>query len=145
MRRHLALLGSFIMTFLSGCSDDRAPATAPTWIPPLELTATREVSLDPGHTYRFSLACGSAAGGSIVSITTATNIPQINLACNSSTELGAAYGTAFSEFGYVISLGSPLAKECREATVTRTGTYKCRLRRPTATLTVTDEGVLTPP
>jgi hypothetical protein len=81
----------------------------------------------------------------MVSITTATNIPRINVTCNSSTELGAAYGTAFGEFGWEISLGSPSAKECGATGVTTTGTFRCKSQKYAATLTVTDEGILTPP
>jgi hypothetical protein len=146
MRPRLALYAGFTLFLgLVGCSDDRAPATAPTWIPPLELTANRTVSLDPGHTYQFAFTCANAASGSMVSITTATNIPRINVTCNSATELGAAYGTAFNEFGYEISLGSPSVKDCGQAGVTTTGTYRCKAQKYSATLTVTDEGILTPP
>jgi hypothetical protein len=144
MRGHLALLASLTITLLAGCSDDREPATAPTWIPPLELTAARTVSIDPGHTYRFAFACGNAASSSLVSITTATNIPRINVTCNSSTELGAAYGTAFGEFGYEIALGQASDKVCSEAAVRTTGTFRCKSQKYAATLTVTDEGVVTP-
>ena len=146
MRPRLALYAGFTLFLgLVGCSDDRAPATAPTWIPPLELTATRTVPLDPGHTYQFAFTCSNAASGSIVSITTATNIPRINVTCNSSTELGAAYGTAFGEFGWEISLGSPSGKPCGATGVTTTGTFRCKLQKYAATLTVTDEGIVTPP
>ncbi len=142
MRPLTALLGCLtIPLLLVACSGDQSLATAPTTAPALALSANRTGPLDPTHIYRFGFTCSSAAPNSVVSITTATNIPRINLLCNSSTQLGAAYGSPFSEFGYEVSLDSPSPQECNAAGVTTTGTFKCRFRKYTATLTVTDEGV----
>jgi hypothetical protein len=143
MRPLTALLGSLtIPLLLSACGDDQSLATAPT--PALALSAGKPVALDPSHTYRFDFACSSAVPNSLVTITTATNIPRISVTCNSWTEMGAVNGTFFNEFGYEISLDSPGGKECSAAGLMTTGTFKCRFHKYTASLTVTDEGVITP-
>ena len=146
MRLRTTFLGCLTIPFLLlACSEDEPLPTAPaTPTPDFASTAAKPVPLDPSHTYRFALTCSSAAEGSLVSITTATNIPRISMPCNSSTELGAAYGTAFNEFGYEISLDSPSGKACADAVVATTGSFKCRFRKHTATLSVVDEGVVSP-
>lgn len=145
MRPLTALLGSLtIPLLLIACSDDQSPATAPDPTPALALSASRGVALDPSHSYRFDFACSSAVPNSLVTIRTATNIPQISVTCNSWTEMGAVNGTYFNEFGYEISLDEPGGKVCSAAGVTTTGTFKCRYHKYTASLTVTDEGVTTP-
>ncbi len=145
MRPRTALLGCLIIPLLlAACRGDESLATAPTTTPALALSANRAVPLDATHIYQFGLTCSNAAPNSLVSITTATNIPRINVLCNSSTELGAAYGTPFSEFGYEVTLDSPSPKECRGVGVTTPGTFKCKLQKYTATLTVTDKGVGAP-
>lgn len=145
MRALTALLGCLtIPLLLVACSGEQSLATAPTTVSGLALSASRTAPLDPSHTYRFTTTCSSAAPNSLVTITTATNIPRISVTCDSWTELGAAYGTAFSEFGYEVSLDSPAGKVCSEAGMTTTGTFKCRSQKYTAAFTVTDEGVVTP-
>lgn len=145
MRPGTALLGCLtIPLLLLACSEDQALPTGPAATPDFALSAGKPVALDPSHTYRFGLTCSSAAPGAQVGVITATNIPRIDLACNSSTELGAAYGTAFSEFGYELSLGTPTGKVCSATGVRTTGSFKCRSRKYTATLTVIDEGIVTP-
>jgi len=128
---------------LVACSGDQASPTAPDMAPATALSASRSVPLDPSHTYRFGFACSAAAPNSIVHITNDGNIGSINVPCNSSTELGMAYGSTFSNFGFEVTLDSPAGvKVCSQAGVTRTGTFKCRSQKYLATLTVTDEGVL---
>jgi hypothetical protein len=145
MRPGTALLGCLtIPLLLLACGEHQALPTGPAASPDLALIAGKPVSLDPSHTYRFGLTCSSAAPGAQVSVITATNIPRIDFPCNSSTELGAAYGTAFSEFAYELALGTPTDKVCSATGVTMTGSFKCRSRKYTATLTVIDEGVVTP-
>ena len=145
MRPGTALLGCLtIPLLLLACSEDQALPTGPAATADFALSEGKPVALDPSHTYRLGLTCSGAASGAQVSVITATNIPRIDFPCNSSTELGAAYGTAFSEFGYELSLGSPNGKVCSAAGVATTGSFKCRSRRYTATLTVIDDGVVTP-
>jgi len=140
--RFTTLLASLGIPFLLiACNDRPSPITGPDT--PELAAASRRAPLDPGHTYRFDFTCGSAAAAanSVGWIITATNIPRLGVTCNSSTELGMAYGTAFAEFAYEITPedGTPV---CSEAGLTTTGSYRCKARRYTAALTVTDEGVL---
>lgn len=143
--RSTALLASLsIPLLLIACNDHPSPITGPdTPAAPEFAAASRRESLDPGHTYRFDFTCGSgaAATNSVGWIITETNIPRLGVTCNSSTELGMAYGTAFAEFAYEITPeeGAPV---CSQAGLTTTGTYRCKARKYTAALTVTDEGVL---
>ena len=126
---------------LIGCNDHPSPITGPD--APELAAASKRAPLDPGHTYRFEFTCGSSASAanSVAWIITATNIPRLGVTCNSSTELGMAYGTSFAEFGYEITPenGTPA---CSAAGLTTTGSYRCRARKYTAALSVTDEGVL---
>ncbi len=64
--------------------------------------------------------------------------------CNSSTELGAAYGTAFNEFGYEVILDSAGGKQCGGTRVKTTETVRCKAQKCAATLTVIDEGIVAP-
>lgn len=141
MRSTTLLAGLGIPLLLIACNDRPSPITGPD--APELAAASRRAPLDPGHTYRFDFTCGSAAAAanSVGWIITATNIPRLGVTCNSSTELGMAYGTAFAEFAYEITPedGPPL---CSEVGLTTTGSYRCKARRYTATLTVTDEGIL---
>jgi hypothetical protein len=139
MRSPALLACLAIPLLLIGCADDQSTPTAP-GAP--SLAAARRAPLDAGHTYRFGFTCSAAAANSLVWIMTATNIPRIGVTCNSSTELGMAYGTAFDRFDYEIALDAPGAAACTDAGITTTGTFRCKARRYTATLTVTDEGVL---
>jgi hypothetical protein len=138
------------LLFLVGCTGDQTsptpPATVPDVIaaPSMASSAARSTPLDPSHTYRFAFACSAGAGNSIVHITNDGTIGSINVACNSSTELGAAYGSTFSNYGVDITL-SPSGKLCSQTGVTFTGTYRCKAQKYSATLTVSDEGVLPTP
>jgi hypothetical protein len=140
--RSTALLASLsIPLLLIACNDHPSPITGPDTA---ELAAaSRRAPLDPGHTYRFEFTCGSAASAanSVGWIITATNIPRLGVTCNSSTELGMAYGTPIAEFAYEITPedGTPV---CSESGLTTTGSYRCKTRKYTAALIVTDEGVL---
>jgi hypothetical protein len=102
---------------LAGCAADRHPLPARTACP----TTRRSAAIDPSHTYRFGFGCTGAAANSLVHITTDGVIGSINVTCNSSTELGAAYGSTFGTFGYEITLDGPAGKVCSLAGVTRTG------------------------
>ena len=138
-----------VLLFLVGCNGDQTsptPATVPDVIaaPSMAYSAARSAPLDPSHTYRFAFACSAAAGNSMVHITNDGTIGSINVTCNSSTELGAAYGSTFSNYGVDITL-SPSGKVCSQTRVTTTGTYRCKSQRYSATLTVSDEGVVPTP
>ena len=141
MRSTALLAGLSVPLLLIACNDRPSPITGPDT--PELAAATRRAPLDPGHTYRFEFTCGSAASAanSVGWIITATNIPRLGVTCNSSTELGMAYGTPIAEFGYEITPenGTPA---CSAAGLTTTGSYRCRARKYTAALIVTDEGVL---
>jgi hypothetical protein len=141
MRSTTLLAGLSIPLLLIACNDRPAPITGPDT--PELAAAARRAPLDPGHTYRFEFTCGSAASAanSVGWIITDTNIPRLGITCNSSTELGMAYGTAFAEFGYEITPENGAAA-CSQAGLTTTGSYRCKARKYTATLIVTDEGVL---
>jgi hypothetical protein len=110
--------------------------------PATALSASRSGALDPSHTYRFGFGCSAAAPNSMVHITNDGSIGSINVPCNTSTELGMAYGSTFSNFGFEVTLDSPAGKVCSQAGVTRTGVFKCRSQKYAAVLTVTDEGAL---
>ena len=139
---------------LAGCNGDQVPSTAPEFVPdhapvrqldlPLALaeSATRSAPIEPSHTYRFDFACGAAAPNSLVHITNDGAIGSLSVTCNSSTELGMAYGTAFGTYGVEITLDGPDGKVCSVAGQTRTGAFKCRSKKYVALLTVTDEGEL---
>jgi hypothetical protein len=127
---------------LVGCSGDQASPTAPDMAPATTLSASGSAALDPSHTYRFGFGCSAAAPNSMVHITNDGSIGSINLPCNTSTELGMAYGSTFSNFGFEVTLDSPAGKVCSQAGVTRTGVFKCRSQKYAAVLTVTDEGAL---
>jgi len=140
--RSTALLASLsIPLLLIACNDHPSPLTGPDT--PELAAASRRAPLDPGHTYRFEFTCGSAASAanSVGWIITATNIPRLGVTCNSSTELGMAYGTPIAEFAYEITPenGTPA---CSVSGLTTTGSYRCKTRKYTAALIVTDEGVL---
>ena len=148
MRPVLATLVAAIaaLLFLVGCNGDQTsptPATVPDVIaaPSMGYSAARSTPLDPSHTYRFAFACSGAAGNSLVHITNDGTIGSINVTCNSSTELGAAYGSTFSNYGVDITL-APSGKICSQTGVTTTGTYRCKSQKYSATLTVSDEGVV---
>jgi hypothetical protein len=144
MRSTTVLAGLSIPLLLLACNDHSSPITAPD-APALAAAAPRRAPLDPGHTYRFDFACGSAASAasSLMWILTETNIPRIGVTCNSFTEMGMENGTPFAQFGYEIAPEDGAAV-CSNAGVTTTGTYRCKARKYTATLTVTDEGVVVP-
>lgn len=152
--RHTLLAAIAAPLLLAGCTGDQVPSTAPELVPdpspvrevdlPLALavSGTRSAPIEPSHTYRFDFACSAAAPNSLVHITNDGAIGSLNVPCNSSTELGMAYGTAFGSYGAEITLDWPDGKVCSVAGQTRTGTFKCRSRKYVATLTVTDEGEL---
>jgi len=128
---------------LVACSGDQASPTAPDMTPATALSASRSGALDPSHTYRFGFGCSAAAPNSMVHITNDGNIGSIYVPCNTSTELGMAYGSTFSNFGFEVTLDSPAgAKVCSQVGVTGTGVFKCRSQKYAAVLTVTDEGAL---
>jgi hypothetical protein len=127
---------------LVACSGDQASPTAPDMTPATALSASRSAALDPSHTYRFGFGCSAAAPNSMVHITNDGSIGSLNLPCGSWTELGMAYGSTFSNFGFEVTLDSPAGKVCSQAGVTRTGVFKCRSQKYAAVLTVTDEGAL---
>jgi hypothetical protein len=141
MRSTALLTALSIPLLLIACNDRPSPITGPDT--PELAAATRRAPLDPGHTYRFEFTCGSAAAAanSVGWILTDTNIPRLGVTCNSSTEMGMVNGTAFAEFGYEIAPenGTPV---CSAAGLTTTGSYRCKARKYTAALTVTDEGIL---
>jgi hypothetical protein len=143
MRFPTLLAGLSVPLLLLACNDHPAPMTAPD--APELAAAPRRAPLDPGHTYRFEFTCGNAAASSnsIGWVFTDTNIPRIGITCNSWTELGMAYGTSFAQFGYEIAPENA-APVCSEAGLAVTGTYRCKARKYTASLTVTDEGVVVP-
>ena len=138
----LAALAASLL--LVACSGDQASPTAPTAAPAMALSASRTVPIQASHTYRFDFACSAAAAAnSLVHITNDGAIGSIYVTCNSGTELGMAYGTAFSNFGVDITLDSPAGvKVCTQEGLTRTVTFKCRSQKYSASLTVTDEGEL---
>jgi hypothetical protein len=144
MRPTTLLAGLSIPLLLLACNDHSSPLTAPD-VPELAAAAPRRAPLDPGHTYRFDFTCGSvaAAANSVAWILTDTNIPRIGVTCNSWTELGMAYGTSFAQFGYEITPENG-APACSDAGLTTTGSSRCKARKYSATLTVTDEGVVVP-
>jgi hypothetical protein len=129
----------------AACSDHQdaptGPATVPDMAPAMALSATRSAAIDPSHTYRFETTCSAGAGNSLVHISNDGVIGSIYVTCNSSTELGAAYGTTFSTYGVDITL-DPAGTTCNWAGLTRTGTFRCKARKNSAALTVVDEGVL---
>ena len=128
---------------LVACSGDQASPTAPDMTPATALSASRSGALDPSHTYRFGFGCSAAAPNSMVHITNGGSIGSLNLPCGSWTELGMAYGSTFSNFGFEVTLELLAgAKVCSQAGVTRTGVFKCRSQKYAAVLTVTDEGAL---
>jgi hypothetical protein len=91
---------------LVACNGDQT--TAPAMAPAMALSASRTVPIQASHTYRFDFACSdAAAANSLVHITNDGAIGSIYVTCNSGTELGMAYGTAFSNFGVGITLDSP--------------------------------------
>ena len=141
MRSTALLAGLSIPLLLIACNDHPSPITGPDT--PDLAAAARRAPLDPGHTYRFEFTCGSAASAanSVGWIITATNIPRLGVTCNSSTELGMAYGTSIAEFSYEIT-PEDRTPVCSAAGLTATGSYRCKVRKYTAALTVTDEGVL---
>jgi hypothetical protein len=134
-----ALTAPLLLVACNGDQTSPTPATSPDIAPAMALSANRSVALDPSHTYLFSFACSAAAPNSLVTITTVGNI---NITCNSWTEIGAANLSPFSTFAYGITLDVPGAKVCSEEVVTTTGTFRCKSRKYSATLTVTDEGVV---
>jgi hypothetical protein len=127
---------------LVGCSGDPTSPTAPDMTPATALSASGSGALDPSHTYRFGFGCSAAAPNSMVHITNDGSIGSINLPCGAWTELGMAYGSTFSNFGFEVTLDPPAGKVCSQAGVTRTGVFKCRSQKYAAVLTVTDEGVV---
>ena len=152
MRPVLATLVAAVaaLLFLVGCSGDPTsptpPATVPDVIaaPSMAYSAARSTPIDPSHTYRFAFSCSASAGNSLVHISNDGNIGNINVTCNSSTELGAAYGSTFSNYGVDITL-SPSGKVCSVPGVTTTGTYRCKSQKYSASLTVSDEGIVPTP
>ena len=158
MRPVLATLVAIVaaLLFLVGCNGDQTaptpPATVPDVIavadviavPSMAYSAARSTPLDPSHTYRFAFACSAAAGNSLVHITNDGTIGSINVTCNSATELGAAFGSTFSNYGVEITIASS-GKVCSWTGVTTTGTYRCKSQKYSAMLTVSDEEVLPTP
>ena len=144
MRPTTLLAGLSLPLLLLACHDRSSPITAPDE-PELAAAAPRRAPLDPGHTYRFDFTCGSAAAAanSVVWILTDTNIPRLGVTCNSWTEMGMVNGTPFAQFAYEMTPenGTPA---CSDAGLTTTGSYRCKARKYTATLNVTDEGVVAP-
>ena len=130
-----ALTGPLLLV---ACSGDQTAPTAPTTAPAMVVSASRSIPLDPSHTYRFDFACSAAVPNSLVSITT---VGTINVTCNSWTEVGMANLSPFNNFAYSITL-DPAGKVCSQAGVTTTGTFRCRSKKSSAMLTVTDEGVV---
>ena len=139
---------------LAGCNADPAAPADPEFVPdhapvrqvdpPLALatSGTRAAPIEPSHTYRFGFTCSGSAPNSLVHITNDGAIGNIYVPCNTSTELGMAYGTAFGTYGVEITLDGPDGKVCSVAAQTQTGAFKCRSKKYVATLTVTDEGEL---
>ena len=130
---------------LAGCGDQQeaptGPATVPDMVSPTAVAALRSTAIDPSHTYRFETTCSAGAGNSLVHISNDGAIGSIYVTCNSSTELGMAYGTTFSTYGVDITL-DPGGTVCSQGGLTRTGTFRCKSRKYTAALTVVDEGVV---
>ena len=131
------LLAALAPLLIVACSGDQA--TAPDMAPAMAVSASQSVALDPSHTYLFSFTCSAAAPNSLVTVTTVGNT---NITCNSWTEIGAANLSPFSAFAYGITLDVPGSKVCSEEVVTTTGTFRCKAQKYSATLKVTDEGVL---
>ncbi len=134
-----------IPLLLAGCSDHQepptGPATVPDMAPAMAVSASRSAAIDPSHTYRFETTCSAGAGSSLIHISHDGVIGSIYVTCNSSTELGAAYGTTFSTYGVDITV-DPTGNVCSQTGLTRTGTFRCRARKYSAELTVVDEGVI---
>jgi hypothetical protein len=79
----------------------------------MALSASRTVPIQASHTYRFDFACSAAAAAnSLVHITNDGAIGSIYVTCNSGTELGMAYGTAFSNSGSTSPSIHRLASRC---------------------------------
>lgn len=130
---------------LAACGDQQdlptGPATVPDVVASPAVAAMRSAAIDPSHTYRFETTCSAGAGSSLVHISNDGVIGSIYVTCNSSTELGAAYGTTFSTYAVDITL-DPGGTVCSQGALTRTGTFRCKSRKASAALTVVDEGVL---
>ena len=135
-----------IPLLLAACSDRQDSPTGPATVPDviaMAVAPARSAAIDPSHTYRFETTCSAGAGNSLVHISNNGVIGSIYVTCNSSTELGAAYGTTFSTYGVDITL-APSGNVCSQTGLTRTGTFRCKARKFSAALTVVDEGVLLP-
>jgi hypothetical protein len=104
------------------------------------VSLSKAATIDPSHTYRFTFTCSSGAANS--EVTVYAGGPFI-MPCGSWTERGMAYGTSFLTFDYETRL-QPAGQVCTQNEVAATGTYRCRSQKYAATLTVTDEGVVTP-
>jgi hypothetical protein len=144
-----ALITAFLAAplLLAACGDHEdgatGPATVPDVVPAMAVAALRSAAIDPSHTYRFETTCSAGAGNSLIHISNDGVIGSLYVGCNSSTELGAAYGTTFSTYGVDITL-DPGGTVCNQGGLVRTGTFRCKARKSSATLTVVDEGVITP-
>jgi len=109
----------------------------------MSIVSQRSANIDPSHTYRFETTCSNGAGNSLIHISNDGVIGSLYVGCNSSTELGAAYGTTFSTYG-VDSTLDPSGTVCSQSGLVRTGTYRCKARKSSASLKVVDEGVIVP-
>jgi hypothetical protein len=132
---------------LVACGDHQniptGPATVPDMVPSLAAAAQRATTIDPSHTYRFETTCSNGAGNSLLHISNDGVIGSLYVGCNSSTELGGAYGTTFSTYGVDITL-DPSGTVCSQTGLVKTGTYRCKARKSSASVTVVDEGVVQP-
>src|SRR5690242_1731796 len=130
---------------LAACGDNQdvptGPATVPDVIAEPAMAAARSAAIDPSHTYRFETTCSAGAGNSLVHVSNDGVIGSIYVTCNLFTELGAAYGTTFSTYGVDITL-DPGGTVCSQGGQTRVGTFRCKSRKQSASLTVVDEGVI---
>ena len=126
-------LGVLAAALLAGCSGDPAATTAPT-TPSFSQTS----QIDPTHRYRFSLSCSNAASLSGVLITLLTgSVGSATLFCGQSVQM-----QLFFDFSYRILVRedpSVAVKECIDVTHT-TGDFRCKSKKWSATLTVTDLG-----
>jgi hypothetical protein len=128
---HYAPLAVIAGALLAGCTGDPAATTAPT-TPSFSQTST----ISPTHRYRLSLSCSNAAGESLMEVNWGS---------------GSASGpcdfwvapAGFTSFNYTISLREIAFADitvCAAAGVNTTGTFKCKIKKWSATLTVTDLG-----
>jgi hypothetical protein len=129
----------FTSLFLLACGNPAENPTEPDDTPAFAKIAI--LPLDATHKYRLSLSCNSASPASHASGQAAE---AFSLDCDDSVERGAGTGSGgFGLFSYTIALNdaTPAVLSCSQTLVNTTGSFSCKYKKWSATLTVTDEGV----